>query len=365
MALEIDGKYIRITLQHRGERIRFRWPEAASEASLRAAQRVQDRIKRDLEDGRFTDVNDYLPHTAPSTDFGPYALSWLKAHTASVSTRHEYRKALNKYWLPELARTPLHRLRPATVRDVMSGQSFPSAKTRNNAVIPLRQILRTAFIDEITVRDLSQFVQSERGQKSPPDPFSQEEAERIIEHFAGSHLVNYWQLMFYSGLRTGEALGLQWDSVDLAGKMARIERTQSKGLSLDRTKTGRVRDVTLHPRAYQALKAQKAVSYLAGGRVFVTEAGDPYKTEKSQRAAFTAAIKKLGIRHRPQYNTRHTYATMLLMAGVNPVFVAKQLGHSPVMTLTVYSKWIDGKQDQLELQKLTTGQTTDIAAKKL
>ena len=41
------------------------------------------------------------------------------------------------------------------------------------------------------------------------------------------------------------------------------------------------------------------------------------------------------------YQTRHTYATLNLMAGSNPMGAAKQLGHTTMqMVLTVYSKWI-------------------------
>ena len=40
------------------------------------------------------------------------------------------------------------------------------------------------------------------------------------------------------------------------------------------------------------------------------------------------AIKACDIRHLPTYNTKPTYATMLLMDGVNPMFVADELGHS-------------------------------------
>jgi hypothetical protein len=45
---------------------------------------------------------------------------------------------------------------------------------------------------------------------------------------------------------------------------------------------------------------------------------------------------------------------MLLMAGVNLHFVANQLGHSPIMTATVYAKWINGEADHKELAKLDT-----------
>ncbi|MCQ0168409.1 integrase [Pseudomonas sp. S12(2018)] len=64
------------------------------------------------------------------------------------------------------------------------------------------------------------------------------------------------------------------------------------------------------------------------------------------------ALKALGIRERRQYDTRHTYATMCLMAGMNPAFIASQLGHSVEMLLSTYAKWISSSSDWKELEKL-------------
>jgi integrase len=50
------------------------------------------------------------------------------------------------------------------------------------------------------------------------------------------------------------------------------------------------------------------------------------------------------------YNTRHTYATKMLMAGMTPAFCAKQLGHSVEMFLRTCAKWIGGVQDAQELR---------------
>ena len=49
---------------------------------------------------------------------------------------------------------------------------------------------------------------------------------------------------------------------------------------------------------------------------------------------------------------RHTYATMLLMAGVRPAFAARQLGHSVEVFLRTYARWLDGAADSDELAKL-------------
>ena len=66
-------------------------------------------------------------------------------------------------------------------------------------------------------------------------------------------------------------------------------------------------------------------------------------------------LKGLGIRYRPPYNCRHTYATICLMSGLNPAFIAQQLGHSVQMLLSTYARWINSSNDWQELEKLQIG----------
>ena len=64
-----------------------------------------------------------------------------------------------------------------------------------------------------------------------------------------------------------------------------------------------------------------------------------------KRNAWKKAQKELGMHHRVSYQTRHSYATMYLMKGANPMWVADQLGHSNMNTLLKhYAKWIDNSQ---------------------
>ncbi len=46
-----------------------------------------------------------------------------------------------------------------------------------------------------------------------------------------------------------------------------------------------------------------------------------------RKTAWVYALKKTGLRYRRPYQTRHTYASMMLTAGENPVWVAAQMGH--------------------------------------
>ena len=80
----------------------------------------------------------------------------------------------------------------------------------------------------------------------------------------------------------------------------------------------------------------------------------PLHDERSQRDHFwTPTLRKLGIRHRRAYQTRHTYATNSLAAGINPTYIARQMGHKNAkMLFTVYAKWIDGADRGREKAKM-------------
>ncbi|MEM3594827.1 MAG: hypothetical protein QXS27_08845, partial [Candidatus Jordarchaeaceae archaeon] len=48
-----------------------------------------------------------------------------------------------------------------------------------------------------------------------------------------------------------------------------------------------------------------------------------------------------GVRYRPPYQMRHTFATLAISAGENINWVARMLGHkSPVMTLEKYNRYV-------------------------
>lgn len=56
---------------------------------------------------------------------------------------------------------------------------------------------------------------------------------------------------------------------------------------------------------------------------------------------WTPALKKAGVRYRRPYQTRHTYASMMLSAGEHPMWVARQMGHSDwTMIARVYGRWM-------------------------
>lgn len=110
----------------------------------------------------------------------------------------------------------------------------------------------------------------------------------------------------------------------------------------------------LNSRAFVALQRQREYTQDGGLHVFLDPRyGTPWTEERAFRRSFwTPALAALGIRYRRPYNLRHTYATQMLMQGVNPAFAAKQLGHSVALFLKTYSKWIDSEGNAREMAKL-------------
>lgn len=73
------------------------------------------------------------------------------------------------------------------------------------------------------------------------------------------------------------------------------------------------------------------------------ETGQPWPDDAPIRRAWTAILKRAGVRYRCPYQTRHTYASMMLSAGEDPTYIASQLGHRDwAMIRKVYARWIPG-----------------------
>lgn len=87
------------------------------------------------------------------------------------------------------------------------------------------------------------------------------------------------------------------------------------------------RDVVLLPPAVEALKAQRPLTGFKGGRVFYhPRTSKPWANDEQIRLQFRKPLlKRAGVRDRSAYDTRHTYATMMLTAGENPMWVAWDL----------------------------------------
>lgn len=296
----------------------------------------------------FPDSKHAKQEVKPKSTFQSVSDMYIKSLMLADSTILEYTKILNKHWIPELGDVLITEIRFSDLVEVVNSIPWPSAKTRNNALTPLRGTFQFAVQDMIIERDPSEYLKNQKHIRPEPDPFSLQELNMITDwlyknaHPAEANLIEF---AFWSGLRSAELSGLMWSDVDWVHSRVKVQRARERyGGGLKPTKTYQVRELELNTRAKAALQRQRQWTELQGREVFINpNTGEHYVTNKAVRSFFSKALKKLGIRHRPSYNTRHTFCTLALIAGANVMWVSKQMGHtSSQMTLTRYSKWING-----------------------
>lgn len=360
IAFTLDGKQERKTLVING------MPMSPTLANLKYAERLVAEIRQKIRLGNFS-MQEYFPSdkdTHTQGTVGEQLETWLKAQRIEQSTRDGYSSAA-RFWKKApcndrgtpLGDQSLAGLRTSHIQRAIASRSDLSGKTINNYLSALREAVELAVSDKLLGENPVAKVPRAKHQKSPPDPFSRDETEQIIAslHATGpeqvANLVEFW---FWSGPRTSEIFGQRWPNVDLPGRKVKVTEAVVRGNRKDRTKTNVERTVHLNSRAHAAIDRQLEYTGEAEQDVFNDPRYDtPWNDERAfRRSYWVPTLKKLEIRYRRPYNMRHTYATQMLMAGMTPAFCATQMGHSTEVFLKTYAKWLNGAQNDREMQRL-------------
>lgn len=148
---------------------------------------------------------------------------------------------------------------------------------------------------------------------------SKEECQALI-NASDTHLKPIVIAALNTGMRKGEILSLKWDNVDLKHGF----------ILLDRTKNGERREIPINDTlkgTLQSVRRRLDVPYV----LYDSVTAKPFLDVKR---SFNTAMRKAGIRDFRFHDLRHTFASHLVMAGVDLTTVSRLLGHkSLTMTL--------------------------------
>ena len=260
----------------------------------------------------------------------------------SEGAAEEYSRTIKRHLLPAFGDVPLPALSAQRLRTWIMGLNV-TRKTVRNILTPLRAVLADAVIDEAIPFNPLERLELDRlldktakDSEYQVDPFNEAEVHAILASCEGqAH--NFIRFAFWSGLRTSELIALAWRDVDFVNGLVRVRRAFGRTSEKKPKTAAGNRDVVLLPQAVIALQAQKAHTFLAGGRVFHYPLRNrPFRNRHEIWRMWDAIVKRAGVRYRNQYQTRHTYACMLLSRGEVVQWVTQQLGHTDVATTTRY-----------------------------
>ncbi|WP_326698731.1 site-specific integrase [Streptomyces sp. NBC_01754] len=352
---------------------------------------------RDEVAGKLTELQEKtrqgIPAASSTMAFGDYLTYWLAAvapERLKPATLNSYEGLSRLYIRPALGKKKLNRLSPADVRLFLTEfkvsclcclrgadkerpegkrnccavghccKRRPSARTVQYIHAVLRSALQQAMREELIARNVARIVETPTVDAKEVRPLDTGEVRMLLKTAQPHRLQALWLLLISTGLRRGEALGLTWSDVDLAGGQLRVRRNVQRirrELIFGTPKTMRsVRTVALSKGCVRALtehrEQQERERKVAGPKwkpvpehptdlIFTTVTGrvtDP----RSLNRMLTILCRDAKVRRVRVHDLRHTCASLLLAQGVDARTIMETLGHSTItMTLDTYAHVMD------------------------
>lgn len=307
--------------------------------------------------------------------FEQYALEWLTSQTALAnSTIYGYRKIIRTHLIPKLGRLSLDEITPALLsrlyvflasqgrRDEKNPGGPLNRKTVSKIHMVLRSIMEHALEDGLISSNpcrssrLTRQLDARKGITSRPEiaVYSDAQTKVVLQWLREDqkdYLYPLWHLISFSGLRRGEAIAIKWSDIDWKNSSLSIVRSADAAVSkaTKATKTYKNRLVILDRVTIELLKKYRldrsklGLAYVNPSAFVFGTLDNELRGPNDVTAHWSRLIAKLSISHPnlPRVTLkglRHSHATQLLAAGVNPKIVQERLGHSNISTtLDTYS----------------------------
>ncbi|GAA8953767.1 hypothetical protein HpSP24_04580 [Helicobacter pylori] len=170
------------------------------------------------------------------------------------------------------------------------------------------------------------------------DPFSLDEIKTILHHTTNLRLKAFLITAFFTGLRTGEQLALLWSDIDFKNKKINIDKSLNlSGVFTSPKNQTSIRQVDLLEPVERILKELKESEPNNKKMIFLSI---PKRTQEFQKA-FKALLKAVNLKEKKLYTTRHTFASLMISMGEDPLWVSKNMGHNDLnTTYSNYARYI-------------------------
>ena len=163
--------------------------------------------------------------------------------------------------------------------------------------------------------------------KPLPNVLSKQEILKLFQSTENFKHLLILKMAYGMGLRVSEIINMKIKNIDLDRKQVHIVSAKGK------------KDRYVHlPESILPLYNDYLSAYQPSDYLFEGQFGGQYTTRSAQ-SVFRNAMKKSGItKNVGIHGLRHSYATHLLEAGTDMVFIQNLLGHSNIKTTLVYAK---------------------------
>ncbi len=292
--------------------------ESSGSTKFRDAEALLLKRKADIKEGKQPEVKRITKHSFK--ELAEDYQKWMEGRHKSANSK-KYRISDMQSFFGNL---PLRRFNALIVGQYQTGlinkELKPASINKNISILKamFRMAVDWNMVEEETlkqVRKVKLLPENNRRLRY----LSQEECQALI-NACKPHLKPIVITALNTGMRKGEVLRLKWEQVDLKHGF----------ILLDVTKNGERREIPINNTLKQTLKGlarRLDISYVFAD----PKTGKPYQGIKR---SFHSALKKAGISDFRFHDLRHTFASHLVMAGVDITTVRELLGHK-TLTMTL------------------------------
>lgn len=168
---------------------------------------------------------------------------------------------------------------------------------------------------------------------------------------------NFWSaffnLLYFTGLRKGEAHALTWNDINLERKTLTVNKTLAEKVDnasyqiLSPKTRASYRTITLLDETVFLLKCLKDEMF-AQPTAFVFEYEGNHLSSSTIGGYFKIFVEQAGVLRIRIHDFRHSHASYLIANGMNIVDVSKRLGHSDItMTLNTYTHFLSCEENRI------------------